>query len=824
MLFILGTSLIIYSLTIGYIAFSLRAKALEEGKELANTAVRERASEVQARLQEDIAVARTMASIIKNYVYFAESQRKSLQADLLSDVLRDYPKYEATWLSWELSAIDDSWTESYGRERSSYFVRNGEVQETIELVDLDGDKEGGVYLTYKNNPAEGVTEPYFYRNYDDNSRQVLGTSVCMPIIEDGTFIGLIGSDLSLEEYEDMTDFKTFDNSYSFLLAANGYIVAHENEGYINHYVDTLSFTKNLDILEIRQTIDESGFASFTTYDEELGEDIHLAFALVPIGRSGQFWATGTVVPISEITNSFRTTIQITVVVGLIGLLFLSALIYSIASGITRSLEKSSELLKNLASGQLDGAEKVLITGENEVNDIAKSVNVLLEELNKKALFAQQIGEGDLEASFEVSGDKDTLGHSLMMMRNNLSSTTEDIKSVVQKAGEEGNLSVDIGFQDKKGVWRELALSTNNLLESVRKPFMKINEIVNAMASGDLSLRYNESAQGDILTLANSLNQALDNLNDLLRQIAESAEGIEHSSIEMQGASQEMSLNTSEIASAISQMSTGAQNQVLKVDESSNLVEAILMSSTSMGDQSENINQAAQNGAKSSDKGLELIEQVAYTIKNISAFSEDTNHSFQTLSDRSKEITRVLNVISDIASQTNLLALNAAIEAAQAGDAGRGFAVVAEEIRKLAEDSRKSAKEIEQLVGDVQNDTNEAAKVLEVMTDSIKGGEEASVNASDAFKEIANSSNKTLTLSQNILSAAQVQITDIKKVVGITEGVVVIAEQTAAGTEEIASSASELSAGMNGYANKSSDLSAIAIKLKEAVGQFILKVR
>ena len=139
---------------------------------------------------------------------------------------------------------------------------------------------------------------------------------------------------------------------------------------------------------------------------------------------------------------------------------------------------------------------------------------------------------------------------------------------------------------------------------------------------------------------------------------------------------------------------------------------------------------------------------------------------------------MLGVITDISTQTNLLALNAAIEAAQAGDAGRGFAVVAEEIRKLAEDSRRSANEIERLVMDVQNDTEEAARVISTMNSSVRSGEEASREASKVFQQITESSFNTLSFSEEIVNAAIVQSESINNVVNITENIVVIAEQTA----------------------------------------------
>ncbi len=820
---ILGMALGTYAITITYFSIELRKNGLSEGKKLADSAIKEKANEVRARLIEDMATARSMGRVLQTYLKESEQTRKRLEDDVLTDFLLDNRKYETSYVIWELEAVDDSWTYPYGREVSVYFRNeNGEVEKSVQRKDLDGDVEGGVYLKFKNSEREGYSNPYWYEDVITKQGQRLGISINAPLFDENQkFSGLAGFDISLSEFENMTELEVFENSEAFLLAGNGYIVAHNDLDYINHYVDTIPMLKDFDILDIRSEVNREDVVGYEIYDPETGEDVYLSFAKIPNGRTTDFWAIGMVVPIAEINKAFNQSLTYTLLWGLAGLILLGVIVFRFAKNIGESLERVSNLLKDLARGEITVNQRVVVKGDDELGQISNSVNLLMEELRKKSEFAESIGSGNLLVDFKVAGPNDELGSSLMAMRDNLSKSIDDIKFVVKRAGEEGDLSARIDISDQKGVWEEIAHLINNLLLSVYLPFNSISEIAKRMAQGDLSLRMTDETKGDISKLSENLNQGLENLNNLVEVISENAEGIKGASLEMLTASEEMSINTGEIATAIGQMSTGAQNQVKQVDESSGLVEKIMKSSSDMEEQAKSIYNAAQTGEERSDVGLQRIKKVDYSMRDIAAFSEDTTKSFKVLAERSKEISRVLGVISDIASQTNLLALNAAIEAAQAGDAGRGFAVVAEEIRKLAEDSRTSAKEIERLVNDVQQDTTDAARVLEVMNESVRAGGEASEGASDAFKEIAASASQTRELSESIVTATGDQIKDIKNVVGLTESVVVIAEQTAAGTEEVASSAFELSSGMGNYKEKSEQLSEIATGLKDAVSKFNL---
>lgn len=397
----------------------------------------------------------------------------------------------------------------------------------------------------------------------------------------------------------------------------------------------------------------------------------------------------------------------------------------------------------------------------------------------------------------------------------------NVQNLVEAAGKEGKLNERLKIETTDEDMRILVNSVNQLMDSISTPLMDVSKIINQMSQGNLTEKFDLDVKGDIKVMGDSLNTAMNNLNKLLGNINQMANLVAASSEELLAKGEQMKNTTQEVASATQQMAEGAQQQAEQTDESSKLIDGVLKSANEMGKKAEIITSAAEEVQKKSTEGLSTIRKVVQNMNEIQESANVTSHSIGILTQRSEEIARTLNVITDIASQTNLLALNAAIEAARAGDAGRGFAVVAEEIRKLAEDSRKSAVDIEKVIREVQKDINSASKSIESMETSVKSGNHASKEAEVVFDSISTSSIENYKLSKEIVEATSIQKEGINNTVKNIEKIVVVSEETASGTEQIASSTKELSQGMNEVTSTSKDLADVANQLLEGVSKFKL---
>ncbi len=250
-------------------------------------------------------------------------------------------------------------------------------------------------------------------------------------------------------------------------------------------------------------------------------------------------------------------------------------------------------------------------------------------------------------------------------------------------------------------------------------------------------------------------------------------------------------NLQEISGSIVEIASGAKDQAIKTDSISSQVEKALGAANETSNKASLIKSNANKAVNESKESESSVQELVEAMKMLNQVAQETQSSMAKLVNRTLEIEQVLKAIREIAGQTNLLALNASIEAAQAGDYGRGFGVIATEIRKLAESSATSAKEIETLVHSIKENTGYVSNTMKEVVDKVQKGSSATNVVQDIIKRMSQSTLDASHLSESILEAANYQTQNMKEIMMNIEDIVVISEETAAGSEELAAATNAL---------------------------------
>ena len=417
-----------------------------------------------------------------------------------------------------------------------------------------------------------------------------------------------------------------------------------------------------------------------------------------------------------------------------------------------STARGNEITKALNALPMDATEKSLLAA---VNDARANYIKAREEITKaKKAGDQAEAERVLETQFNTAADVlvARMQAFLDQQKNSIDAVAHEIDAKAASA----RLWIAV-----LGV---LALSAGIVLawlltRSITQPVIRAMELAEAVATGDLSRKVRVDGKDELAQLMASLSTMSANLQDMVRQVRQSAESIQVASDEVATGNQDLSQRTEQTAANLQQAASAMDQLTATVGQSA--------------ESARRANVMVESAAGVAARGGEVVSQVVSTMEEIDG--------------RSKKIADIIGVIDGIAFQTNILALNAAVEAARAGEQGRGFAVVASEVRSLAGRSAEAAKEIKQLIG---------ASVERVQVGSRLVGQ-----AGQTMEEIVNSVKEVSITIGAISTAANEQSTGIGQVNASVTQLDQMTQQNAALVEESAAAAASL----RGQAQRLSEL-------------------
>ncbi|KFF81278.1 MULTISPECIES: methyl-accepting chemotaxis protein [Pseudomonas] len=316
-----------------------------------------------------------------------------------------------------------------------------------------------------------------------------------------------------------------------------------------------------------------------------------------------------------------------------------------------------------------------------------------------------------------------------------------------------------------------------ITRQITTPLQETLEVVERVASGDLSRNLNVDRKDELGKLQATIQRMTVGLRELVG-------GIRDGVTQIASAAEELSAVTE-------QTSAGVNSQKVETDQVATAMHEMTATVQEVARNAEEASEAAVTADRQARDGERVVNEAIAQIERLASAVGNSSEAMGALKQESDKIGSVLDVIKSVAEQTNLLALNAAIEAARAGEAGRGFAVVADEVRSLAQRTQKSTEEIEALIARLQSGTQQATTVMDSSRELSTSSVELTRRAGGSLESITKTVSAIQAMNQQIAAAAEEQSATAEEINRSIINVRDVSEQTSAASEETAASSVEL---------------------------------
>ena len=331
----------------------------------------------------------------------------------------------------------------------------------------------------------------------------------------------------------------------------------------------------------------------------------------------------------------------------------------------------------------------------------------------------------------------------------------EIKKLIE-AVNAGELEIRGDSTSFTGSYAELIENANGIVEAFLKPLNESQHVLKQMADGNLSIRMEGDYRGDHAMMKNSINDVLSSFNSILKQVGNATDDVAASSSQLASFSQSLSEGSQEQAASVEQISAS----IHETDQQINL----------NADNAAKANQLADDSVQAAISGKEEMSQMILSMEEIHKSSQN--------------ISKVINVINEIASQTNILALNATVEAVRAGQFGKSFAVIAQEVRNLAGRSAQAVKETAEMIATSNKKVNEGVNIAERTGGALEKIVENIVKVRDLVEDI-NVASKEQAVAMSQLNDGMGQIS------AATENMSTRSQETAGAAVQLKTLAREL---------------------------------
>ncbi len=635
---ILGAFIITNLIVMINVANNTTKEAIDKTKQMSGRYT----NEIRATIDEALVTARTLAESFEGMKY-SQIVNRDVMNSILKRVLEDNQGFLGVWTCWEPNALDGQDKENInkpGHDGTGRFIpywnrdNSGKIV-LVPLVDYTTEGAGDYYLLARNSGEETIMNPF---GYEINGKEVLMTSIVVPIEYDGKVVGVTGVDLTLDSLQTLVNqIKPYGTGYASLVANNLTYITHPDSALLGKAVENAK-----EIVAAKKVLasDSGEIEVLENRLKDLNGNVYQAFATIHFGRSKTPWVFITNSPVDQVLANVRRASLISIFFSIIFLIILTLVVLMVTNGIVNPLNYIMMNLKNgaaqvsAASGQLSSA-------------------------------AQQLSEGSAEQACAIEETSSTLQESASMMQQSTvniaqaSQLSQQAKTSSDKGGQEMQEMMDSITEIKKSSDRiakiikvvdDIAFQTN---------LLALNAAVEAARAGEAGMGFAVVAE-EVRNLAGRSAQAAKETTDIiesnialsdkgvmvagrvreaLAEITAQAGKVNDLMAEITAASVEQTQGIEQVNRAISQMETVVQQNSANAEESASAAEELSTQAASMNQIVAELTKLV-NGSKSAidEQGFYEVDRLRLTQNNNPRIGSIVNNN-RRLTDKAGNKTR-----------------------------------------------------------------------------------------------------------------------------------------------------------------------------------------